>query len=255
MPYCMWSQNDSTVYMGIGSYYVFYSDSTYRLVNIPCDICPPYADNNNLISYGTYISYKDSAFLLTSSPLINPYYLMLEVEEHHADSNIISILLDVPANKDKDNMLSPHYFYAIEISFLKYSSPIDSNKCTHHEIVDLYHQEYFQNSPSFQISCDTLCYPMKIKVTIYPKEKSSVSFAQGVYRIQDLTSNNYVIHIPQFITGFLNYQRMSNFVIERFDNGFIGDGIRTFVRKDIYERENYSNWNFPVCPNWRYKVP
>lgn len=250
------AQKDSTIYIGIGSYYIFYSDYTYKLVNKPCDICPNYADDNNIISYGTFVPHEDSAFLLTSSPILNPLYLQLDVEEKKINSPNISIMLDVPANKDKGNMLSPQYFYVIDVSFLKYSAPLCFGKDGNNShAVDLYHKEYFQNDPDFSICCDSLSVPHSIKVTIYPKEMSSVSFAQGDYKIREVTNNSFIIHIPQFVTGFLDYKRMHNFVIERFDNGLIGDGYRTYVRKDIYEQENYSEWNFPVCPNWRYKIP
>ena len=65
------SQNDSVIYRGSGSYFVFYSDSTYKLINMPCDICPAFADNNNLLSFGGYVKFKNKAIYLYSDTSLN----------------------------------------------------------------------------------------------------------------------------------------------------------------------------------------
>ena len=179
--------------------------------------------------------------------------MTMHVEESITKGDFIKVVIDVPASKDSLAMLLPHYFYAIEVSFLKYAkNPIrDSTQAA----CDMFSREFYNSNPQFFIAHDSLSWPVSIKVKIYPKEPSEESFAQGVYHINNIKNNTFVIHIPQFVTGFLNYKRMNNFVLERFGASFIGDGVRTYVREDIYEEMNYSPWNFPECPNWRYCIP
>lgn len=251
--YCSFAQRDSTVYISVGSRYVFFSDSTYKLINQPCDICPPYADNNNIISYGRYVPFGDSALLLTSDPILNTSSMTMGVRESVSERDSLMIVIDIPAAKDSTDMLASHYFYAIEVSFLRYPLPPKENVTQ--KACDLYRREFYQNNPVFYVTHDSLSCPATIIVKIYPKEQSAVSFAQGKYVINNFESNTFVISIPQFVTGFLNYERMINFVLERCEEGYIGDGTRTYVRKDIYDQRNYSSWNFPSCPNWRYRIP
>lgn len=247
------AQKDSITYISIGSKYVFYSDSTYKLINIPCDICPNYADEINIISYGRFMSYGDTALLLTSDTILNTSDITMHVEESITKGGFIKVVIDVPASKDSSNMLMPHYFYAIEVSFLKYAkNPINDSI---QAACGLFHREFYQNAPVFYIPYDSLSLPSSIKIKIYPKEPSEVSFAQGLYHIKNAKNNAFVIHIPQFVTGFLNYKRMDNYVLERLGVGFIGDGVRTYVREDVYKEKNYSPWSLPECLNWRYCIP
>lgn len=247
------SQTDSTVYVGVGSRYVFFSDSTYKLIFQPCDICPPYADNNNIVSYGRYISFEDKALILTSDPILNSSDMAMDVEEFKTERDSTMIVVDIPAAKDSSDMLAPHYFYAIEVLFFKYA--VSPREDTVQKACGAYRCEFYQNTPVFYVIHDSLSRPATITVKIYPKEQSKVSFAQGKYVINNCANNTFIIHIPQFVTGFLNYERMNNFVLEQCDVGYIGDGTRTYVRKDIYDQLNYSRWNLPSCPNWRYRIP
>ena len=118
------AQTDSTVYISVGSRYIFFSDSTYKLIYQPCDICPPYADENNLMSYGRYIPFGDNALLLTSDPILNISDMVMEVEEFMTEKDSTMIAIDIPATKDSSDMLAPHYFYAIEVLFFKYTVPL-----------------------------------------------------------------------------------------------------------------------------------
>ena len=251
--YCSSAQRDSTVFVGIGSDYVFFSDSTYKLICKPCDICPNYADENNVISYGRFVPYGDTALVLTSDPILNTSDMIMYVDESMTNREDIKIVIDIPASKDSSDMLAPHYFYAIKVSFLKYA--FNPMRDSVHKACGLFYREYYNNEPVFVITHDSLSLPVSIKVKIYPKEPSKESFAQGFYHIIETTNNTFIIHIPQFVTGFLNYERMNNFVLERCDDGFIGDGSHTYVRKDIYEKKHYSPQNFPSCSNWRYRIP
>lgn len=247
------AQTDSTVYISVGSRYVFFSDSTYKLICQPCDICPPYADQNNIISYGRYVPYGDNALVLTSDPVLNTSDMVMDVEESRAERDCTLIAVDIPAAKDSSDILAPHYFYAIEVLFFKYAVP--PRKDTAQKACGMYRREYYQNTPVFYVTHDSLSLPVSIIVKIYPKERSEVSFAQGKYVIKGVANNTFVFHIPQFVTGFLNYKRMQNFVLEKCADGFLGDGVRAYVREDIYNQMNYSPWNFPGCPDWRYHVP
>lgn len=249
------AQSDSVVYMGIGSKYVFFSDSTFKLICIPCDICPNYADKNNLISFGRYACYGDTAFILTSDPILKTSHMNMQVEECKTTRKGLIVDVDIPATQDSSDMLAPHYFFGLEIVFLKYphSENLDRNDSI--KAIGLYTREYYQNNPHFEIIPDTFSLPASITVKIYPKEQSRVSFAQGDYYIINKNNNTFIIQIPQFVTGFLNYERMNNKIIEIYKNGIIGDGVRTFVRKDIYDLNNYSPWKWPPSPDWRYRIP
>jgi hypothetical protein len=251
--FCSSAQKDSTIYVGVGSEYVFFSDSTYKLIFKPCDICPNFADENNIISYGRFVSYGDTALILTSDPILNVSDMTMRVDESTANRKDIKIAINVPASKDSSDMLANHYFYAIEIAFLKYAH--NPAKDSTQKACDLFYREFYNNEPVFVVTHDSMSLPVSIKVKIYPKEPSRESFAQGLYHINKTTSNTFIIHIPQFVTGFLNYERMDNFVLERLGIGFIGDGVRTYVREDIYKEKNYSPWNLPECLNWRYCIP
>lgn len=247
------AQIDSVVYISVGSRYVFFSDSTYKLIFQPCDICPPYADNNNIISYGRYISFEDKALILSSDPILNFSDMAMDVDEFMTERDSTMISIDIPAAKDSSDMLAPHYFYVIEVLFFKYAEPPREDSVQ--KACGAYRREFYQNTPVFYITHDSFSRPATITVKIYPKEQSKVSFAQGKYVINNSANNTFIIHIPQFVTGFLNYERMNNFVLEQCDVGYIGDGTRTYVRKDIYDQLNYSRWNFPNCPNWHYRIP
>ena len=94
------AQSDSVVYMGMGSKYVFFSDSTFKLICIPCDICPNYADNNNLISFGRYVCYGDTALILTSDPILKTNHMSMQVEEYKTTGEALVEVQDSIDNAD-----------------------------------------------------------------------------------------------------------------------------------------------------------
>lgn len=239
---------DSVKYVGIGSYYVFYKNQTYKYFSTPCDICPPFADNSNLISYGHYSKDAGKAYYLYSDISLNPNKLELLVDEKTTSGNCWVVSLDIPAHKDSADVLAPRYFYCVEMIFLK-----DSLVSLDYTCADLfYSKSYYNETPFFEIPLDGNNNLQQIVVKIYPKQQSEISFAEGIYNVANPLNNYFHIVVPQFVSGFLDYKRMSGYRIELYGDSLIGDGVRTFVREDIYLRENYSPYNFPSCPDWRY---
>ena len=242
---------DSVKYIGIGSYYVFYKNQTFKYYSIPCDICPPYADKNNVISYGYYSKDPGRAYYLYSDIGLNSNKLELIVDEKMINEKKREVSLDIPAHKDSADPLGPRYFYCIELIFLKDS--FDSMTDVPLLYIDpFYTKSYYSETPFFEIPFDDNNSLRQIVVKIYPKQQSRVSFAEGTYKVTNPLSNSFHIAVPQFVSGFLDYQRMNGFRIELFGDTLIGDGMRTFVREDVYLREHFSPYNFPSCPDWRY---
>lgn len=244
MPFII-AQSDSIVYKRPGSYFVFYSDSTYKFFNIPCDICPPFADNNNLISFGRYAKYKNKAIYLYSDTILDN--IDLSVIESIDKSPYFKIHVTMPAQEDSSNMLRSHYFYALRIFYERICN----------DSINYFAQEYYQNNPLFTIPKDSTLHPINITVGIYPKQAAyGKSFFKKKHIVNNKKNNVYTIAIPQFVTGYLDYERMFHYRLDILNKHMIGDSFnqRVYIREDIYRKRNYDDWHFPVCPSWQYRV-
>lgn len=239
------SQNDSVIYRGSGSYFVFYSDSTYKLINMPCDICPAFADNNNLLSFGRYVKFKNKAIYLYSDTSLND--VEMNVVESKDQTPYFKIHIETPAQEDSLDMLRPHYFYALRIFYKRICK----------DSVNYFHQEYYQNEPQFTIPKDSTIFISNITVCIYPKESAKGKpFTKNRYIVKSNINNIFTISFPQFVTGYLDYLRMFHYRLDIFNKRLIGDSFHqsVYVREDVYIKRKYSSWFFPVCPSWQYKV-
>jgi hypothetical protein len=241
-------QQDSVVFKSIGSYYVFYADGTYKLFDIPCDICPPYADNNNLISFGTYIPFKKKAYYLYSDSTLSNEVKVV-VSERTDNSPNLTVNISMPAQKDSSNMLRPHYFYAVSIDYKKIG------RATVVDTMTWLVKDYYQNGSQFILPNDSNLIPLGFTIRIYPKTKvSRRAYAEAHYVIKDNGANVFDFSIPQFVTGYLDYEIMYNYRLDLYGKKIIGDpsSQTVYVREDIYNKRNYSDWYFPVRPSWEY---
>ncbi len=238
------SQKDSVIFMGIDSYFVFYSDSTYKLYYLPCDICPEFADNNNLISFGSYSRYKNKALYLYSDRTLDE--ITMTVSESKESIPYLLFYINMPAQEDSTNILRPHYFYSLTVSY----------KIIKEDSIVYFKKDFYQNDPKFIIPIDSACMPINFIVKVYPKSSAKgMPYAQQKY-IPSKDNNVFIITFPQFVSGFLDYRRMYHYRLDIFNKKIIGDSFlqNVYIRNDVYSKKHYSDWYFPICPSWQYKT-
>ena len=263
--YSQKDQNDSIVYTNSHQYFVFYKNGIYKQYYIPCDICPTYGDDN-LMSYGKYVKYKNKAYYLFSDTnfTYSSDLLLNVVEKKIENSSVVNIIINSPYENSKSQMIEfqqDDFFYFLKIIYDKgdiKNSDITKNSSFETKFLEkngFYSSIYISDENVFSIPIDTFLTIQKIEIYIYPLENFvEAPFAKGEYKIINKESNYFQIEIPQFTYGYLFYKRYFLKMVEIIDHKTIGFDNLIYTREDLYNAKKYSDWHLPPVPNWRYRI-